>query len=91
MTHYTYPILLGVATELLTRLIMLRTDSRQYPTCLHGKIVHIAMGFIAATLGTVAIPSIMKKRFFRNYFPNPCCITVSRCSQYGAQHASAVG
>jgi hypothetical protein len=58
-----YPILLGVAVGMLTRLVMLRTDSRQYPTRLHGKIVHIAMGFIAAVLGAVAIPSIMKKDF----------------------------
>ncbi|WP_028400473.1 YIEGIA family protein [Ectobacillus panaciterrae] len=63
MNHYTYPILLGVGAGVLTRLIMLRTDSRQYPTRLHGKIVHIAMGFIAAVLGAVAIPSIMKKDF----------------------------
>ncbi|MFX3622832.1 MAG: YIEGIA family protein [Ectobacillus sp.] len=63
MNQYTYPILLGVVVGLLTRLIMLRTDSRQYPTRLHGKIIHIAMGFIASALGAVAIPSIMKKDF----------------------------
>jgi uncharacterized membrane protein YbaN (DUF454 family) len=42
---------------------MLRTDYRQYPTYLHGKIIHIALGFIAAALGTVAIPSIMEEEF----------------------------
>jgi uncharacterized membrane protein YbaN (DUF454 family) len=42
---------------------MLRTDYRQYPTYLHGKIIHIALGFIAAGLGTVAIPSIMEEEF----------------------------
>ncbi|WP_129728123.1 MULTISPECIES: YIEGIA family protein [Bacillaceae] len=63
MNHYTFPILLGVLVGVITRLIMLRTDTRQYPTRLHGKIVHIAMGFIAAILGAVAIPSIMKKDF----------------------------
>lgn len=63
MNHYTFPILLGMLVGIITRLVMLKTDTRQYPTRLHGKIVHIAMGFIAAILGAVAIPSIMKKDF----------------------------
>ncbi|MFD3446119.1 YIEGIA family protein [Microbacteriaceae bacterium 4G12] len=63
MNQYTYPILLGVIVGTITRLIMLKTDARQYPSRLHGRIVHIAMGFIAAALGAVAIPSIMKKDF----------------------------
>ncbi|MCP8968743.1 YIEGIA family protein [Ectobacillus ponti] len=63
MNDYTYPILLGVIVGLITRLLMLRTDARQYPSRLHGKIIHVAMGFIAAALGAIAIPSIMKKDF----------------------------
>ena len=42
---------------------MLKTDYRQYPTYLHGKIIHIALGFIAAGLGTLAIPSLMEENF----------------------------
>lgn len=42
---------------------MLRTDYRQYPTYLHGKIIHIALGFIAAGLGTVAVPAILEEEF----------------------------
>lgn len=63
MNQYTYPILFGVIIGTLTRLYMLRTDYRQYPTYLHGKVIHIALGFIAAALGTVAIPSIMEEEF----------------------------
>ncbi|KON87221.1 membrane protein [Sporosarcina globispora] len=63
MSEYTYPILFGLAAGTLTRIYMLRTDYRQYPTYLHGKIIHIALGFIAAGLGTVAIPSIMEEEF----------------------------
>lgn len=63
MSEYTYPILFGLATGTLTRIYMLRTDYRQYPTYLHGKIIHVALGFIAAGLGTVAIPSIMEEDF----------------------------
>lgn len=63
MNEYTYPILFGVVIGTLSRLYMLRTDYRQYPTYLHGKIIHLALGFIAAGLGTVAIPSIMEEEF----------------------------
>ncbi|SFA98362.1 MULTISPECIES: YIEGIA family protein [unclassified Bacillus (in: firmicutes)] len=63
MNEYTYPILFGLIVGTLSRIYMLRTDYRQYPTYLHGKIIHIALGFIAAGLGTVAIPSIMEEDF----------------------------
>ncbi|WP_449620209.1 YIEGIA family protein [Robertmurraya sp. Marseille-Q9965] len=63
MTEYTYPIVLGIIIGTLTRIYMLRTDYRQYPTYLHGKIIHIALGFIAAGLGTLAVPSIMEENF----------------------------
>ncbi len=63
MNEYTYPILFGVIIGTLTRLYMLRTDYRQYPTYLHGRVIHIALGFIAAALGTVAIPSIMEEEY----------------------------
>ncbi|WP_026584967.1 YIEGIA family protein [Bacillus sp. J33] len=63
MSEYTYPILFGLTAGTLTRVYMLRTDYRQYPTYLHGKIIHVALGFIAAGLGTVAIPSIMEEEF----------------------------
>ncbi|MEM5686637.1 YIEGIA domain-containing protein [Bacillus cereus] len=63
MTEYTPAILCGVIAGTVTRVLMLRTDTRQYPTRLHGKIIHIAMGLIAAALGAIAIPSILKKIF----------------------------
>lgn len=63
MNEYTLPILFGIVTGTLTRIYMLRTDYRQYPTYLHGKIIHIALGFIAAGLGSVAIPSILNEDF----------------------------
>jgi len=63
MNEYVYPIIFGVAAGTLTRIYMLRTDYRQYPTYLHGKIIHIALGFIAAGLGTIAVPAIMEQEF----------------------------
>jgi uncharacterized protein len=63
MNEYTFPILFGVFVGVVTRLHLLKTDYRQYPTYLHGKIIHIALGFIAAGLGTIAVPAIMEKEF----------------------------
>ncbi|QGH34806.1 hypothetical protein GI584_12510 [Gracilibacillus salitolerans] len=63
MNEYTYPILFGVTMGTIARFIMLRTDYRQYPTYLHGKIIHLALGFIAASLGAVAVPAIMEKEY----------------------------
>ncbi|RSK27446.1 hypothetical protein EJF36_11420 [Bacillus sp. HMF5848] len=63
MSEYSYPILFGVIIGTLTRLYMLRTDYRQYPTYLHGKIIHVALGFIAASLGTIAVPAILEEEF----------------------------
>ncbi|MCA0983008.1 YIEGIA family protein [Halobacillus yeomjeoni] len=63
MNEYTYPIIFGIIVGTAVRVFMLRSDYRQYPTYLHGKIIHLSLGFIAAGLGTIAIPSIMEKEF----------------------------
>jgi uncharacterized protein len=63
MNEYTLPIFFGVIVGTLTRIYMLRTDYRQYPTYLHGKIIHIALGFIAAGLGTVAVPAMLEEEY----------------------------
>ncbi|MBO7744074.1 YIEGIA family protein [Paenibacillus sp. MWE-103] len=61
--HVVYGIMLGVAFGLGSRLMMLRTDYRQYPTYPHGRIIHISLGVIAAALGAVAVPALYKKDF----------------------------
>ncbi|MGA9288544.1 MAG: YIEGIA family protein [Anaerobacillus sp.] len=63
MNEYTFPILFGVVAGTLTRIYMFRTDYRQYPTYPHGMIIHLALGFIAASLGALVIPSIMAEEF----------------------------
>ncbi|MBC5637083.1 YIEGIA domain-containing protein [Ornithinibacillus sp. BX22] len=63
MNEYMMPIVLGVVLGTITRIIMLRTDYRQYPTYLHGKIIHVSLGFIAASLGAVAVPAMMEMDF----------------------------
>jgi hypothetical protein len=61
--RYTLGIVIGVIFGVLARLGMLRTDYRQYPTYLHGKIIHISLGIIAAALGAVAVPAFLAKNY----------------------------
>ncbi|MGE6299433.1 YIEGIA family protein [Guptibacillus hwajinpoensis] len=61
MNEYTIPILFGVIAGTLARIYMFRTDYRQYPTYPHGMIIHLALGFIAASLGALVVPSIMEQ------------------------------
>ncbi|WP_170007488.1 YIEGIA family protein [Bacillus fonticola] len=63
MNEYLYPVIFGVVVGTVTRISMLKTDYRQYPTYLHGKIIHIALGFIAASLGTIAVPAILEEEY----------------------------
>jgi hypothetical protein len=60
MDKYLIVIVCGVVTGFLSRWIMLRSDYRHYPTYPHGQLIHLALGFIAASLGAVAVPAIMK-------------------------------
>ncbi|WAA13772.1 YIEGIA family protein [Fervidibacillus halotolerans] len=61
MSDYMYPVLFGIGSGLIARIIMLRTDYRQYPTYLHGKIIHLALGFIASALGAIAVPALIEE------------------------------
>lgn len=64
LTHrYTLGIIVGVIFGILSRLNMLRTDYRQYPTYPHGKIVHISLSVIAAGLGAVVVPALLDKDY----------------------------
>ncbi|MFD0586884.1 YIEGIA family protein [Paenibacillus sp. GCM10027627] len=47
----------------ISRFLMLKTDYRQYPTYPHGRIIHVSLGVIAAALGAVAIPALVKKDY----------------------------
>jgi hypothetical protein len=61
--RYTIGIIVGVIFGALSRLNMLRTDYRQYPTYPHGKIIHISLGVIAASLGAIAVPALLDKNY----------------------------
>lgn len=58
MDNYGTVIVAGIVAGFANRWILLRNDYRHYPTYPHGHITHLALGFIAAALGAVAIPAI---------------------------------
>lgn len=56
-------IIMGISFGTVARLFMLRVDFRKYPSYPHGYITHLSLGFIAASLGAVAIPAIAELDF----------------------------
>lgn len=58
--HHLVVILAGILSGALTRFILLRVDYRQYPGYPHGYLSHLFLGFIAAALGSVAVPAILE-------------------------------
>lgn len=60
---YIVGIIVGVLFGVAARVQLLRTDYRQYPTYPHGKVIHMALGVIAAGLGAVAVPALMSKDY----------------------------
>lgn len=60
---YTSGIVIGILFGIIARLSLLRTDYRQYPTYPHGRIIHLALGVIAAALGALAVPSLLEKEY----------------------------
>lgn len=63
MEDFAPAILAGIVTGTLARLYLLRVDFRQYPSYPQGYATHLFLGFIAATLGGVAIPALVTKNF----------------------------
>jgi hypothetical protein len=61
--NFTYAVILGTLLGFMSRIVMLKIDYRQYPTHLHGKIIHLSLGLIAAALGSVAIPSLVEQNY----------------------------
>lgn len=63
MPSYILPVALGTVIGISARIFMLRTDYRQYPTYPHGRIIHLALGFMAALIGAVIIPSVLSSNW----------------------------
>lgn len=56
-------VLLGVFMGTCARLVTLRIDSRQVPSYPTGFFINLVTGFFAASLGSVAIPSLLSNDF----------------------------
>jgi len=63
MEQYLVVIAAGLTAGFINRWLLLRIDFRQYPSYPHGMLTHLAIGFIAASLGAVAVPAIAKPDF----------------------------
>ncbi|NEU31012.1 hypothetical protein GN156_09510 [bacterium LRH843] len=59
MELYLLAVVVGVGFGCLARFRLLRTDFRQYPTYPQGRFIHLSLGFIAAFIGAVAVPSVL--------------------------------
>ncbi|GAB6182199.1 YIEGIA family protein [Desulfotomaculum defluvii] len=60
MEKYLLVVVVGIAAGFLSRLSLLRVDYRQYPGYPHGFVTHISLGFIAASLGAIAVPALIE-------------------------------
>ena len=60
-----YGILIAVSILLgtLARSLTLRVDYRQYPSFPHAYITHFTLGFIAASLGGLALPALLEENY----------------------------
>lgn len=63
MPDYLIVITAGILAGTLSRIIMLRSDYRQYPGYPHGYLSHLLLGFIASALGAVAVPAVLKPEY----------------------------
>ncbi|MGI6225350.1 MAG: YIEGIA domain-containing protein [Peptococcales bacterium] len=62
-TQYIVLIVTAIITGSFARAYTLREDYRQYPSYPNGYLIHLITGFVAASLGAVAIPALMSKNF----------------------------
>lgn len=63
MNNDFWSIATGVVMGTIARYWMMRRDVRQYPSYPHAVVNHMALGFLAATLGAVAVPAIAAKEY----------------------------
>lgn len=63
VSNVFWAIASGIAVGTLARYLMMRRDVRQYPSYPHAVVNHLSLGFLAATLGAVAIPALAAKEY----------------------------
>lgn len=63
MDGYLLAVLIGIIFGCIARVVLLRTDFRQYPTYPQGRIIHLSLGFIASFIGAVSVPSVLESNW----------------------------
>jgi len=63
LSNVFWAIATGIAVGTLARYLMMRRDVRQYPSYPHAVVNHLSLGFLAATLGAVAIPALAAEEY----------------------------
>lgn len=58
-----WPLIIGIGFGTIARWLTLRTDYRQYPSYPAGYMAHLTIGFIAASVGAVLMPSLETKNY----------------------------
>ncbi|WP_339061744.1 YIEGIA domain-containing protein [Tepidibacillus marianensis] len=56
-------IVTAIIVGTISRFLLLKEDFRQYPSYPNGYLIHLITGFIAASLGSVAIPALLSKNY----------------------------
>ncbi|HEU4964965.1 MAG TPA: YIEGIA domain-containing protein [Bacilli bacterium] len=62
-TDYLLMIITAILTGTIARWLVLKEDYRQYPSYPNGYLIHLVTGFVAASLGAVALPALLTKNF----------------------------
>ncbi|MFZ7122043.1 MAG: YIEGIA family protein [Eubacteriaceae bacterium] len=63
MKDYNLIIYVSIIMGTIARIFMLRIDYRQYPSYPQSFVSHLILGFVAASLGTVATPAFISKEY----------------------------
>lgn len=58
-----WPLIIGTGFGTVARWLSLRSDYRRYPSYPAGYLSHLVIGFIAATVGAVLLPSLEAKNY----------------------------
>jgi uncharacterized protein len=62
-TQHIIMIAVAISTGTFARILTVKEDFRQYPSYPNGYLTNLVTGFVAASLGAVAIPALMTKNF----------------------------
>lgn len=60
MSEYLIAVIIGTLVGFVARILLIRTDFRQYPTYPTGRIINLSFGFIAAFIGSVFVPAVVE-------------------------------